>query len=142
MNLLDRVFEPELEILTDLLTDTRSAEDRLIIYTERSSEVIIKTLKWMPLFYDFIALAFRQDLIKKTITKFYKQNIDLLVILIQQGIDTGEFKAVNALDAAVAISAIIEGTMMLWLYNPEQIEIKAQIKSNVQLLMHGLKTSD
>ncbi len=142
LKLLDRVFEPELKKLTTLLADTQSAEERLLLYTERAGEDIIKMLRWMPLFYDFIALAFRQDLIKKTISKFYKNNVDLLIVLIQQGIDSGEFKAVNSLDAAIAISAIIEGTVMLWLYDPDHIDIKTHIKSNVQLLMHGLKTSE
>ena len=138
---LDRVFEPELKKLTSLLADTRSAEERLLHYAECAGEDIIKMLKWMPLFYDFIALAFRQDLIKKTISKFYKNNVDLLVALIQQGIDSGEFKTMNALDGAIAISAIIEGTVMLWLYDPDHIDILAHIKSNTHLLMHGLKTS-
>ena len=142
LKLLDRVFEPELKKLTILLADTQSAEERLLLYTERAGEDIIKMLRWMPLFYDFIALAFRQDLIKKTISKFYKNNVDLLIVLIQQGIDSGEFKAVNPLDTAIAISAIIEGTVMLWLYDPDHIDIKTHIKSNIQLLMHGLKTSE
>jgi len=113
LKLLDRVFEPELKKLTTLLADTQSAEERLLLYTERAGEDIIKMLRWIPLFYDFIALAFRQDLIKKTISKFYKNNVDLLIVLIQQGIDSGEFKAVNPLDTAIAISASIEGTMIL-----------------------------
>ena len=142
LKLLDRVFEPELKKLTTLLADTQSAEERLLLYTERAGEDIIKMLRWIPLFYDFIALAFRQDLIKKTISKFYKNNVGLLIVLIQQGIDSGEFKAVNPLDTAIAISAIIEGTMILWLYDPEHIDIKTHIKSNIQLLMHGLKTSE
>ena len=142
LELLDRVFEPELKKLTTLLADTQSAEERLLLYTERAGEDIIKMLRWMPLFYDFIALAFRQDLIKKTISKFYKNNVDLLIVLIQQGIDSGEFKAVNPLDTAIAISAIIEGTVMLWLYDPDHIDIKTHIKSNIQLLMYGLKTSE
>ena len=46
-------------------------------------------------------------------------------------IDSGEFKAVNPLDTAIAISAIIEGTVMLWLYDPDHIDIKTHIKSNI-----------
>ena len=140
--LIDRVFEFEIKDLSALITDDRSAEERLYIYTERGGQDIIKMLKWMPLIYDFLALAFRQDTIKNVIQRYYKKNLDLLVTLLQQGIDTGEFNLNSPLEAAYAIGAIIEGTVMLWLYDPDQINIQAHIKSSTKLLIQGLKFSD
>ncbi|RLD08316.1 MAG: hypothetical protein DRI65_02555 [Chloroflexota bacterium] len=142
LKLIDRVFEFELKDLTALLTDDRSAEERLYIYTERGGQDIIKMLKWMPLIYDFLALSFRQETIKKTIQRYYKKNLDLLVTLIQQGIDAGEFNPRNALEAAYAVGSIVEGTVMLWLYDPEQIDIQDHIKSSTNLLLKGLKSSN
>ncbi|HDD61005.1 MAG TPA: TetR/AcrR family transcriptional regulator [Chloroflexi bacterium] len=142
LKLIDRVFEFELKDLTALLTNDRSAEERLYIYTERGGQDIIKMLKWMPLIYDFLALSFRQETIKKTIQRYYKKNLDLLVTLIQQGIDAGEFNPRNALEAAYAVGSIVEGTVMLWLYDPEQIDIQDHIKSSTNLLLKGLKSSN
>lgn len=139
LKLIDRVFEFEIRDLTALLTDERSTEERLYTYAEHSSQDIIKMLKWMPLVYDFLALAFRQDSIKNAIQRFYKKNLDLLVSLIQQGIDAGEFTPGSALEAAYAIGAVIEGTVMLWMYDPDQIDIQAHIKSSTKLLTKGLK---
>ena len=96
-------------------------------------------LNWMPLFYDFIALAFRQEIIRKSISRYYKLNVDLLETLIQQGIDSGEFQTESALDAAIAISAIIEGTIVLWFYDPDHIVIQEHITSNIRLLLEGIK---
>lgn len=141
LKLIDRVFEFEIKDLTALLNDDRSVEERLYIYTERGGQDIIKMLKWMPLIYDFLALAYRQEKIKKTIQRYYKKNLDLLVNLIQQGIDAGEFNPGSALEAAYAIGSIIEGTVMLWLYDPEQIAIQDHIKSSTNLLLKGLKSS-
>jgi len=142
LKLIDRVFEYVIKDLTALLNDDRSAEERLYIYTDRSGQDIIKMLKWMPLLYDFLALAHRQEPIKKTIQHYYKKNLDLLITLIQQGIDTGEFLPGNAHEAAYAIGSIIEGTVMLWLYDPEQIDIQDHIKSSTNLLLKGLKSTD
>ncbi len=142
LKLIDRVFEFEIKDLTTLLTDDRSAEERLYIYAERAGQDIIKMLKWMPLVYDFLALAFRQDTIKNAIQRYYKKNLDLLVALIQQGMDAGEFNPGSAQEAAYAIGAIVEGTVMLWLYDPDQIDIQAHIKSSTKLLLRGLKISD
>ena len=141
LKLIDRLFEFEMKELTALLTDDRSAEERLYIYADRSGQDIVKMLKWMPVVYDFLALAFRQDSIKKIIQRYYKKNLNILTRLIQQGIDAGEFTG-NAMEAAYAIGSIIEGTVMLWLYDPDQIEIQAHIKSSTKLLIKGLKSSD
>ena len=140
LNLLERVFEPEIKDLENLLQDERSAEERLLIYTERGGEDIIKMLKWMPLLYDFIALAFRQEIIKKIISKYYQKNLNSLVTLIQQGIDDGEFEIDSALEAAIAVGSIIEGTVMLWLYDPDNIDIIGHIRSNTNLLLNGLRS--
>ncbi len=142
LKLIDRVFEFEIKDLTALLTDDHSAEERLYIYTQRGGQDIIKMLKWMPLIYDFLALALRQETIKKSIRLYYKKNLDLLVTLIQQGIDAGEFNPGSALEAAYAIGSIIEGSVMLWLYDPEQIDIQDHIKSSINLLLKGLKSSN
>jgi hypothetical protein len=97
-------------------------------------------LKWMPLVYDFIALAFRQEPIRQAISRYYKINLEILVSLIQQGIDSGELTVDNALDAAIAIGSILEGTVVLWFYDPAHIDIKKYIQSNFNLLLQGLRT--
>ncbi|MFV1950095.1 MAG: TetR/AcrR family transcriptional regulator [Anaerolineales bacterium] len=138
VNLLARVFEPELKDLRDLLTDPRPVDDRLLAYAERSADDMVKMLKWVPLVYDFIALAFRQETIKESIKKFYQQNMEIVETLIQQGLDSGELVADNAKDAAIAIGSILEGTVVLWTYAPEQIDIKKHVMTNMNILMKGL----
>ena len=113
----------------------------MLIYVERGAEDIQNMLKWMPLIYEFLVLAFRRDSIKKFIRSFYKRNMDLLENLIQQGIDAGEFQASSAQDAAISVGSIIEGTIMLWMYNPDGIDIKNHIISSMQFLLEGLRSS-
>lgn len=140
LSLLKKVFEPELRDLQSLLDDDRSAEERLLSYTQRAAEDMQDMLKWMPLIYEFLVLAFRRDLIKKFISSFYKKNVELLESLIQQGIDSGEFQATSARDAAIAVGSIIEGTLMLWMYDPSEIDIQGHIMSNTQFLLQGLRS--
>jgi len=142
LSLLKKVFEPEIEDLESLLEDDRSTEDRLLAYAEKGAEDILNMLKWMPLVYEFLVLAFRRKSIKKILSSFYKRNMDLLEKLIQQGMDSGEFQASSAQEAAIAMGAIIEGTIMLWMYDPEGIDIKGHILSSTQLLLSGLRTSE
>jgi AcrR family transcriptional regulator len=137
-NLFARVFEPEIKDFKILLADSRPVRDRLMAYAERVADDMIKLLKWTPLLYDFIALAFRQEFIKISIRKYYKQNMEILEELIQQGIDSGELKANSSREAAIAIGALLEGTAILWIYDPEEIDIKTHILSNMNILLKGL----
>jgi TetR/AcrR family fatty acid metabolism transcriptional regulator len=142
LSLLEKVFEPELEDLKTLINDNRSAEERLMLYAERGAEDMQKMLKWMPLIYEFLVLAVRSDPIKKFISTIYKKNMELLENLIQQGISSGEFQAKNAKKAAIAMGSIIEGTLMLWMYDPNGIDITEHILSSTQLLLNGLGSSE
>jgi AcrR family transcriptional regulator len=138
--LLARVFEHEIKDLRKLINDPRPVTKRLMAYAERAGDDMVKMLKWTPLIYDFIALAFRQETIKRSIRKYYQQNMEILEILIQQGLDTGELHANNARDAAIAIGSILEGTVILWIYEPEGIDIKKHILSNMKYILAGLAT--
>jgi AcrR family transcriptional regulator len=140
LNLLEKFFEPELKDLRALLTDSRSAEDRLEIYIDRVSDDMVAMLKWMPLIHDFIALAFRKEPVRKAISSYYQRHLEVLLSLIQQGLDSGEFQADSAMEASIAIGSMLEGTVLLWVYDPSLIDIKYHIKSNISLLLQGLRT--
>ena len=140
LSLLDRVFVPEIKDFNILLKDPRSAESRLASYIDRVSDDMVKMLKWMPLFYDFLALAFRQELVKKAISRYYKKQMEILVDLIQQGIDSGEFLVEDPEEAAIALGSILEGTVILWLYDPENIDVKHNLRTSANLLIQGLRT--
>ncbi len=140
LSLLDRVFVPEIRDFNVLLKDPRSAESRLASYIERVSDDMVKMLKWMPLFYDFLALAFRQELVKKAISRYYKKHMKILVELIQQGLDSGEFLVEDPEEAAIALGSILEGTIVLWLFDPEQIDVRRNLRTSSNLLIQALKT--
>jgi len=140
LSLLDRVFVREIKDFNILLKDPRSAESRLASYIERVSDDMVKMLKWMPLFYDFLALAFRQELVKKAISRYYKKQMEILIDLIQQGIDSGEFLVEDPEEAAIALGSILEGTVILWLYDPEKIDVKHNLRTSANLLIQGLRT--
>lgn len=142
LSLLEKVFEPELKDLKSLLEDNRSTEERLYIYAERAAEDILQLLRWMPLVYEFMVLAFRRRKIKTVISNYYNSNLQLLENLIQQGIDAGELEGCDAEEAAIALGSIIEGTVMLWIYDPDGIDIKDHMLSSTRILVRGLQAAD
>ena len=138
LQLLARVFEPELQDMRLLLDDPRPTPERLLLVAERAANDMESMLKWTPLAYDFIALAFRQRKIMASIRNYYQQHITIMESLVQQGLDAGELEAESASSAAIAFGSVIEGTVLLWVYDPKQINVKQHVMSNVNYLLNGL----
>ena len=140
LSLLEKVFEPELEDFSALLKDNRPTQLRLLDYAERAADDILKLLRWMPLVYEFMVLAFRRKKLKAILSSYYISNLKILEELIEQGIESGEFPGCSAKQAAIALGSIIEGTVMLWIYDPEGIDVKGHILSSTHIWLRGLQT--
>ncbi len=81
----------------------------------------------------------QQDSCKKH-SKFISTAIWIFFIpVIQQGIETGEFRHADAQEVAIAIGAIMEGTILLWVYDKSMVDPEQHIRSGMKLLLEGVK---
>jgi len=96
-------------------------------------------LRFMPVTYEFLALAFRNKLVQKAIKQYMNSYVSLLDPMIQAGINSGEFKQVNPRDVSAAVGAIIEGTVLLWVYDHNLIDPGENIRTSINLLLDGVK---
>ena len=55
------------------------------------------------------------------------------------GIDSGEFRQVDAQEIAIAAGAIYEGTVLLWVYDSSLIDLERHIGSSMKLLLEGVQ---
>jgi hypothetical protein len=58
--------------------------------------------------------------------------------IIEDGIEQGEFRPVNVKEIAIAMGAIYEGTILLYVYFPELIDFENQFRTNLDLVLDGL----
>jgi AcrR family transcriptional regulator len=140
--ILDYLFGRELTDLQDLPNEKGSAGERLLKFMERSLADLKRMSHLMPITYEFYALAFRNKAVRKAMKNYFKSYLAILELLIQQGIERGEFRPVDARQAALAISAIFEGTTLLWVYDPKMVQIEKQIEAGFRMLMVGLQLQD
>lgn len=61
-----------------------------------------------------------------------------LATLIRQGIDSGEFREVDAEAAALTVIARYEGLTLLWAVDPRAIAVETTPEAAVRLLLDGL----
>ena len=137
--ILDRMFQREMKQMEGLDQADLSAADAIWKMTEAVTNNILGFVRLVPIVYQFLALAFRNKYVQKALKKYINQYIDMITPIIEQGIKSGEFRKVDAREVAIAMSAIIEGTLLLWVYDRDLVEPEKHIRSGIKLLLEGVQ---
>jgi len=137
--ILDRIFLGAFKQFQIPKAVGASATEAVLQFTEEVIRDYLKMLRMMPIAYEFLALAFRNKIVQKALSQYFKVYMDTLVPLIQYGIDTGEFRPVDAQEVAIATGALFEGTILLWVYDRSRVDVEHHIRSSIKLLLEGVK---
>jgi AcrR family transcriptional regulator len=137
--LLGRLFEREFSNLRGLQTAEGSALERLIIFSDSIIDDLKNWLRLVPIAYEFLGLIFRRKIVQQTFRQYMRTYLELLTPLIQEGIDNGEFRPLDAGEVAIAAGAIYEGTILLWVYDSTSIDVERHIRAGINLLIEGIK---
>jgi AcrR family transcriptional regulator len=136
--ILDRIFQREFKAFEQSDISKMSASDAISLFADTVAKDIKLMLRLMPVAYEFLALAFRNKTVQKALKVYVNRYMDILVPIIQGGIDSGEFKKVDAKDVAIAMGAILEGTILIWVYDKSLVDPEVHIRSGIRLLMEGV----
>lgn len=138
--ILDRIFGDVFEQLDAHKNIELSATEAILQFTEAAIRDYKRMLRMMPIAYEFLALAFRNTIVQKALKQYFSTYMNSLVPIVQRGIDSGEFRAVDAQEVAIAAGAIFEGTILLWVYDNSRIDVEHHIRSSIKLLFEGVRT--
>jgi AcrR family transcriptional regulator len=138
--ILERIFQGAFNLINSRTTRQASATEAILQFTEEAIRDYKLMLRLMPVAYEFLAMAFHNKIVQKALTEYFHFYMQTLVPLIQRGIDSGEFRDVDAQEAAITIGAIYEGTLLLWVYDSSIVDLEKHIRASIQLLLDGLKT--
>lgn len=134
----EAIFARELADLQAAYDFPGTATERLTAYYEAMIADEPEVLPIMPILYEFYALGLRREDIRVVIRDFISQAADLLEAIIEEGIAVGEFAQTDARHAARALDALLSGTILHWVYAPEEVDIDAQLRYGVRLVFRGL----
>jgi hypothetical protein len=140
ISILDRIFEGVLKQLNARKNDQLTATEAINRFTEEAIRDYQRMLRLMPVAYEFLAMAFRNKTVQKALSQYFRHYMDVVVPIIQRGIDSGEFRAVEAQEVAIAAGAIYEGTVLLWVYDSDLIDLERHIHSSMSFLLEGIRT--
>ena len=136
--ILDRLFEREFGQMEKLVVADKTARACIEEFTDLTTRDVSAMLRLLPIFYEFLALAFRNKYVQHALKQYLNSFLDILTPIIQRGIDSGEFRAVDAREVALAAAAIFEGTILLWIYDKTAVDPVRNIHSSMRLLMEGV----
>jgi AcrR family transcriptional regulator len=139
LSIFERIFSREFRELENLVATEGTASERLLYYTECVVKDVNRMLRLMPLAYEFMSWAFRRKFVQDAFKLYMNKYMDILVPLIQQGIDSGEFHKIDPRSAAITIGAIFEGTILLWVYDNSLVDTEKHIRDGIMLLLEGMK---
>jgi AcrR family transcriptional regulator len=136
--ILDRIFAGAFKGLEDRKNAPKSATEAIFRFTDEAIHGYKRMLRFTPVVYEFLALAFRNKIVQRAMKQYFDDYMKILVPIVQSGIDSGEFRRVDAQEVAIAAGAILEGTVLLWAYDKNLVDVERHIRSGIKLLFEGI----
>jgi AcrR family transcriptional regulator len=135
----DLLFGAELHKMQNLSAEGQTARSSLESFLEIFLDDLRGILKVAPIIYEFYALAFRNATVRGVIRQYLRRFVAILEPIVQRGMDQGEFAPGNARQMTLTIWAALEGTLLLWGYDPEMIQVEEQLRASMALFLKGLE---
>ncbi len=136
--ILDRIFGDVFKQFETRKNAELNATEAIWQFTDAAIRDYKRMLVMMPIAYEFLALGFRNTVVQKALRSYFKLYMDTLIPIIQRGVDAGEFRPVDARDIAIAAGAIFEGTVLLWVYDKNLVDVDHHIRTGIKLLLEGV----
>ncbi|MEZ4517014.1 MAG: TetR/AcrR family transcriptional regulator [Chloroflexota bacterium] len=135
---LDHIFQRDFLEIDELAIAQISAAEGIRRFADIVTADASAMRQLIPITYEFLSLAFRNPVVQQTLQQYFQRYMNMLLSIIRHGIQTGEFRPVNAEEVAIAVGAIFEGTILLSAYDESKVDVSHHIHSSIELLLDGL----
>jgi len=137
--ILDAMFDRETQYLAEIITRQIGAAEKLELFLDVALADLDGLIPLMPMMFEYWSLINRKQEIRQRIGSYYNGFFAVLTPIIQNGVDSGEFRQVDVNGVVNAIGAIFEGMIIVWAAVPERVDLRRDIAAAVQLVLSGLK---
>jgi AcrR family transcriptional regulator len=134
-----RLFATDIQQVESLLKAEGTVSERLQQLIRDRVQGLQEMSDVVAILFEFYAVALHQDGVRQSIKTYFQNFHELLVALIQQGIERGEFRPVDVLAAATALDAVFEGLIVRWLIDPDAVQWASLGEAAIRLMLDGLK---
>jgi hypothetical protein len=135
------LFEYMLRGFRSLDLEHGSAQEQLRYFATQLVDELHRMRPLLPLLYEFYAMGLRKSAAREVLGEFVKEFITTLAPIIEQGVASGELRAVDAEKSAIALGAMLEGTLLLWAFAPDRVDMETQLMYGMELFIHSVTVS-
>ena len=136
--ILAHLFQNDLKTLAILLNQDAPAAVRLQLFIENYLQ-LYKQLAWLnPVGIQFYAEAAHDLQVRGFIQQYLSHYRQALVTLVEQGIQRGEFRSINPIDAANVLLGLEEGIVLLTVADAQGVNWETTFRTGMELLLAGL----
>jgi AcrR family transcriptional regulator len=136
--ILDRIFGAEFRRMETLDDKNLPARKCLKIFLDNFIADIRAMERATPIIYEFYALAFRNKTVRTVMQRYLRAFVTIIEPIIRRGMDGGEFRTGDARQAALALGAQLEGTLLLWAYAPKMVPLEEQLRAGAEMLIRSM----
>lgn len=136
--ILDQFFNQEMAEIALLLTADMPVAQKLELMVKQVTADMQQMNIYRSIALEFYALAGRREDVRLSLLRYFRDFQVELARLFQQGIESGEFRAVDPMEVAGVFIAQMEGVALLWAFNPDEFHLEKSIETAVDLFINGL----
>jgi AcrR family transcriptional regulator len=134
------VFFRQMEaVIQPILEETLSPSEKLRAVAEVFMGSVIEAQLFVSVMIDFWSQTRHEEDINQLLRQVYEPYYQGLAAIIEEGIQQGEFRPVNAAHLASLLMAVYDGLMMQWLAMPEWVDLAGQTETLLDALLEGLR---
>lgn len=136
--ILDEFFNQEMAGMANILAVDMPVGEKIKMIVGQLTADMQEMNIYQSIALEFYSLASRREEVRLSLLTYFEDFQSGFSMLIQQGIDSGEFRAIDADIVAATFIAQMEGIALLWAFNPEKFKLEETIDTAVSLITAGL----
>ncbi len=135
----ERLLNVDVKALQSFLAAPGPASRRLLLLTRHMAKEVERMSPMLSITYELYAAAVRSEAVRTAFKEYFKARREILADLIHQGKKSGEFRDVDAQDAAIAVMSVYQGLVLLSAMDPQVVKWDQASSLAVGLLIIGLR---
>jgi AcrR family transcriptional regulator len=137
--ILQAFFDRGFDELNALRDAAGSVSHRLQTWTQQRMHEMQTQTALLSIGFEFHAVAARDPATQQVMQRYYDQYRQSMASLIVQGIERGEFPAIDAQQTALALISLYEGLTVLWMLDPDRIDLTSVAEKGMYALLRGMR---
>ena len=139
MSVLDKVAGDIERVIASEMESITNPKRKLEVFIDVCFDVVRSTKEYYQVNMDFWTQINQKEEVRKVIALHYRKFRESCALIIEEGISSGEFRAVEPREYASYVVAVIDGLSLQWLFDEQIFDYDTIVKKAGRQLLDGLQ---